>query len=125
MLDSVLSSEVTPLLASFGLTEQELLSEAIVRGTQYSSGSVLPLTVLSTVDDVVFGEILFILAVPEIRFIIRSCPAHFNPALGCYFLHSITNVQCLSMDDVSDYYPLSVYEFNGDSLVLLRHQVRF
>jgi len=68
VLDSVLSSEVTPLLASFGLTEQELLSEATVRGTQYSSGSVLPLTVLSTVDDVVFGEILFILAVPEIRF---------------------------------------------------------
>jgi len=33
---------VTPLLASFGLTEQELLSEATVRGTQYSSGSVLP-----------------------------------------------------------------------------------
>jgi len=30
-----------------------------MRGTQYSSGSVLPLTVLSTVDDVVFGEILF------------------------------------------------------------------
>ena len=94
-----------------------------VRGTVYTAACVLPLTALSPTRDVIFGEILLIITIPDFIFVVSCRPALFDVNLSCYCLQDKVGLQCLSLCVFADYYPLCKYDIDKQNVVVLKHQV--
>ena len=122
-LNSELLCEVRQLLSSLGLADRPAFLDMTVRGTVYTAGCVLPLTALSPTRDVIFGEILLIITIPDVRFVVSCRAALYDTKLGCYCLLDKRGIQCLSLCAFADHYPLCIYDIDNQNVVVLKHQV--
>lgn len=108
----------------FGFTENntKVSAEVMYRGTLYRKGQFL---VTNNMDSVEFGELALVLIKDEvIHFLLRKFVAEFLPE---YHLHELKNqtevMQCVKINDLADFYPLTSYVMNEKLVIPLKHSV--
>lgn len=124
VLDSEIATDVKQVLITAEVQPGQVFMAAKVKGTMYKRGLVLVLKACCATKILVFGEILLIVVQGQSsKMVVKSRNAQFDYCTGCYILDHEHGVQIVSLDCLADYYPLPVYNVNGHSTVVLRHQI--
>lgn len=79
----------------------------------------------NNIDSVEFGELALVLRKDEvIHFLLRKFVVEFIPE---YHLHELKNqtevMQCVKINDLADFYPLTSYVMNEKLVIPLKHSV--
>lgn len=93
------------------------------RGTSYKKGLFL---VLKNGEWTEFGELLIILIQNDaaVYFVMEMYKADYHSEYHLYtVIKQSTRVQCLSSNDLVEFYPLSSYIVNGYQFIPLKHSV--
>jgi hypothetical protein len=124
VLESAIAKEVKQLLITAEVQPGQVSVAAKIKGTMYNRGLVLPLKACCATKTILFGEILLIVVQGQSSKMVVKCrDAQFDFCTACYNHDQEHDLQIVSLDCFADYYPLPVYKFNGQSYVVLRHQV--
>lgn len=99
--------------------------DVTVEGIQYCKDFFLPLS--KNLHGVIFGKILFVLInnISELYFVIEKVQSVYLEDLGVYFLQFTSEMQsdisCIRLSDVLDYYPLVAYNVYKGLHLCLHH----
>ena len=123
VLESCIANDVKKTLIASGVRPNQVFSAATVKGTVYRRGQVLPLKVKYEKKMIVFGEILLVVVQHSTnKLIVAHRNSVFDFDIGCYILDEKSDIAVISLECFADFYPLSVYEVDGRSVAILRHQ---
>jgi hypothetical protein len=118
-----LPQEVQKVLANLSLLTAQACLDVTVRGIVYRKGLMLPWSVQHANREIVFGEILFSVVTPNVQCVVNIRRSTYDYVYGCYIVHKKSDVQCIPLSDFADFYPLPLYETDGHSVVVLKHQL--
>lgn len=106
----------------FSETQTRVSSEIQYKGTVYKKGQ---LFVIRNEETVEFGELMLMFITEEhVDLLTRVFIADFLPEYHLYSLRNTSKrVQCLNIDHLPDYYPLSSYMLQGHRVVPLKHSI--
>jgi hypothetical protein len=124
VVESSVAAELKSALSAAGARAEQVFCAATTKGTTYKRGQVLPFRAYNSAKKIVFGEILLVVVQNLINQLAIACRyASFNYDIGCYILDEKSDVLVVPLECFADFYPLAIYEFKGQSAVILRHQI--
>jgi hypothetical protein len=122
--ESSIADYVKRIPSTVGVRPQHVFCDATIVGTVYRRGLVLPVKAQHEVKGIVSGEILLVVVQDSTnKLVIANRNSVYDFDTGCYFLDEKSDVTVISLECFADFYPLSVYEVAGRSVVMLHHQL--
>lgn len=121
---STYSESVQACLSHLQFTATETLAatEAVYKGTSYSVGSFVPVSVN---EELCVGEIRLLLLQKRTNLfvVLKLYNMELLPQLHCYSVLSEDTFLCKDIDHLVDYYPLPAYDVRGHLVIVPKHWI--
>lgn len=122
-IPNLYSDRVNHAVSVFGFSENDTIvsTEIQYKGTAYKKGDFLVLN-----ESMEFGELVIIL-IKDIATVYFLMDTHKSDHLPKYHLYAVTQqstgMQCVNINALVDFYPLTSYIVNGHRVIPLKHSV--